>query len=148
MGEKSAKKIRGHGDLLSDEDVTDACYGLGKGFLQLTDLVMTGRMKRYSGAADAATVDPAGSEAAKIDRTGIIALTDQRLLFLPVKTAITKPKAVAAAWPLERVTGATWENNMLAIGFTDGSIGGLHVPRNEHPAEFVQALNAVVDSED
>ena len=145
MGNKSAKKIRGHDDLLPGEEVVDACYGLGKGFLKLTDTVVTGRMQRYSGDADAATVDPDGSEAAKIDRTGIVAFTDQRLLFLPVKTAIMKPKAVAAAWPLEQVTGATWEKNILAVGFTDGSIGGLHVPRAEHPTAFVDALNALVD---
>ena len=115
--------------------------------LQFTDTVMTGRMKRYSADAEARTEDPYGSQGASIDRTGILVFTNQRLLFLPVKTAIMKPKAVAAAWPLDLVTGVTWEKNILAVGFTDGSIGGLHVPRAEHPTDFVTVLNAVVDPE-
>ena len=102
-------------------------YGLGKGVLKFTDTMMTGRMKRYSADAEARTEDPSGSQGALIDRTGILAFTNQRLLFLPVKTAVMKPKAVAAAWPLDQVTGVTWEKNILAVGFTDGSIGGLHV---------------------
>ena len=52
--------------------------------------------------------------------------------------------AVAAAFTLPEVLGASWEKNILAVEFADGSIGGLHVPRNEDPDEFVAALEAAV----
>lgn len=141
MGEKSAKKVRGHAGLMPAETVADACYGLGKGALGAADLVKAPGMRHYSVQADRSTADPVGSMAAGIDRTGIVAVTDQRLLFLPVKTAITKPKTVAAAWPLAQVRGAAYDKPMLTIAFADGSVGGLHVPANEQPTGFVEALN-------
>ena len=141
MGEKSAKKVRGHAGLAPGEMVADACYGLGKGVLGAADLAKLPGMRHYSMQADRATADPAGSMAAAIDRTGILAVSDQRLLFLPVKTAITKPKAVAATWPLAEVRGAAYDKPMLTVAFADGSIGGLHVPANEQPAAFVDAVN-------
>jgi hypothetical protein len=145
MGNKSAKKILGHADLEAGETVVDACYGLSKGVLAAADFVsLGGRAKPYSEAAGARTADPAGSEGAKIDRTGILCITDRRLLFFPVKTAITKPKAVAAAWPLASVVGATFERNILAVEFADGSVGGLHVPGAEHPSDFVVALHGII----
>lgn len=144
MGEKSAKKVRGHGDLVPGEAVADACYGLGKGVLGAADLMKAPGMRQYSMQAERATVDPAGSMAAAIDRTGILAVTDQRLLFLPVKTAVTKPKAVAAAWSLDQVRGAAYDKPMLTVAFADGSIGGLHVPAAEKPNDFVACLNRLV----
>ena len=144
MGEKSAKKVRSHGDLASGEAVTDACYGLGKGVLGAADLAKAPGMRHYSMQADQATADAAGSMASAIDRTGILAVTDQRLLFLPVKTAITKPKAVAAAWPLAQVRGAAYDKPMLTFAFADGSIGGLHVPAAEKPDVFAATLNRLV----
>lgn len=141
MGEKSAKKVRGHAGLTPGETVADACYGLGKGVLGAADLVKAPGMRHYTMQAEQATTDPAGSMAAGIDRTGIVAVTDQRLLFLPVKTAITKPKAVAAAWPLAQVRGAAYDKPMLTIAFADGSVGGLHVPTNEQPTGFVDEVN-------
>jgi hypothetical protein len=124
--------------------VVDACYGLGKGVLAAADFVSLGGA--YSDDAHTRTVDPAGSEGAKIDRTGILCITDRRVLFLPVKTAIKKPKAVAAAWPLSNVAGVTFEKSILAVEFTDGSVGGLHVPAAEHPSDFVVSLNGLVAS--
>ncbi|MFN8025183.1 MAG: hypothetical protein U0W40_02165 [Acidimicrobiia bacterium] len=144
MGRKSSKKIVGHADLEAGETVVDAVYGLGKGVLRMADLAGGTRRFHYQGDAEARTDDPAGSSGARIDRAGIIVLTDRRLLFMPVKTAITKPKAVAAAFPLTDVLGASWEKNILAVEFADGSIGGLHVPRNEDPEEFVAAVEAAV----
>lgn len=144
MGEKSAKKVRGHGDLAPGETVADACYGLGKGVLATADLARAPGIRRYSKEAELATDDPAGSMAAAIDRTGILAVSDQRLLFLPVKTAITKPKAVAASWPLTQVQGAAYDKPMLTVAFADGSVGGLHVPAAEKPDGFVAAVNRLV----
>ena len=141
MGEKSAKKVRGHADLEPGETVVDACYGLGKGVLSFTDRLDPQRAHHYSNEASAATHDPAGSAAAAIDRTGIICVTDRRVLFLPVKTAITKPKAVAAAWPLAAVVESGYDSPMLTVTFADGPTGGLHVPRPEKPNDFVAHVN-------
>ena len=141
MGEKSAKKVRGHPGLAPGEVVADACYGLGRGALGAADLVKAPGMRHYSLQADRATSGPTGSMAESLDRTGILAVSDQRLLFLPVKTAITKPKAVAAAWPLSQVSGAAYDKPMLTVAFIDGSVGGLHVPTNEQPTAFVDEVN-------
>ena len=119
----------------------DACYGFGKGVLGVADLVKAPGIRHYSKQAEGATNDPAGSAAAAIDRTGIICVTDRWVLFLPVKTAITKPKEVAAAWPLDAVAGGAYDKPMLTLAFTDGSVGGLHVPRPERPDDFVAHVN-------
>lgn len=149
MGNKAAKRVRDHPDLLPGEQVLDACWGAGKGLLRMADIATIGGVPgqiRYADEAKAATDGGGGSEAARIDRNGILALTDQRLLFLPVKTAVRKPAAVAAAWPLDQLAGVGFEKPMLVVGFADGSTGGLHVPRAEGPAEFAATAAARLGS--
>ncbi|MEX0666392.1 MAG: hypothetical protein WD598_16685 [Acidimicrobiia bacterium] len=127
MPKQFVKKIADHDDLEPGEAVIDACYGLGKGVLHLADRIAP---TRYEATADQATDDPAGSEAAKIDRTGILGVSDRRVLFFPVKTVLGRPKAVSAAWSFDQVAGAAYEKPMLTVTFADGSTGGLHVPRD------------------
>jgi hypothetical protein len=130
MPRRSVKKIQGRPELEPGEEVIDAIYGLGKGLLKLTDLASgVGQSRPWSGTADDVTDDPAGSEAARIDRSGIIALTDRRLLFFPARTAVTKPTALGAAWHLDKVMSAALEKDILVITFADGSVGGLHTGR-------------------
>jgi hypothetical protein len=151
MGNKSSKKVVGHPDLEPGEQVLDACYGLGKGTLRLADLTRGPKAPgahSYAAQMDGATGGAAGVGAAAeaIDRNGILALTDRRLLFLPVKLAVTKPKAVGAAWRLEDVVATAYERPMLTVTFVDGSVGGIHCPAAEKPKEFVAALQAALPS--
>jgi hypothetical protein len=147
MGKKSSKKLVGHPDLQPGEQLLDACYGLGKGTLRMADLTRGPKAPgahSYAAQMDGATggASGAGAAAEAIDRNGILAFTDQRLLFLPVKLAVTKPKAVAAAWRLEDVAATAYERPMLTVTFVDGSVGGIHCPAAEKPKDFVAALDA------
>jgi len=147
VGKKSTKKIEGHGDLAAGEVLIDACYGLGKGFLLMADRAGGPRRHHaYGDEASAATSEPEGSEAARLDRNGILALTDQRLIFLPVKTAVRKPKAVAASWDHAEIADVLYDKPMLTVTFGDGSIGGLHVPRNEKPDDFLAHVRLAIGS--
>jgi hypothetical protein len=140
MGERYARRVTV--GLEPGEVVVDACWGLGKGMLRWADVA--GRA-RFEAQAEAATSGGEGTMAAPIDRNGILALTDRRLLFLPVKTALGKPKAIACTWGLDKVVGAAWEKPMLTVAFSDGSVGGLHSPADK-PEEFVAAVKGAISS--
>ena len=90
MANKSAKKVREHPDLEPGEEVLDAVWGAGKGLLQhgrhQHDRRACPGQTNYVGA-DGPGHRPARGHArrASMDRNGIIALTDRRVLFLAVQ---------------------------------------------------------------
>lgn len=145
MANKSAKKVREHPDLEPGEEVIDAVWGAGKGLLKMADISTIGGMPgqtNMSGQMASSTDRPEGSAAQVMDRNGIIALTDRRMLFLAVKTAVRKPPAITAGWPFAELAGVRWEKPMLLVDFADGSTGGLYVGSTERPAELVTAAQA------
>ncbi len=155
MGRSARNKIEGHPDLLAGESVIDACYGLGGSMLKMADaaggaltktidanpVTGTSASPAYSAQADA--VRRGEGMASTIARNnGIVALTDRRLLWCPVKTAIGKPKRIEAAFDRSDVVRVHYERPMLVVEFSDGSTAGLHVPRAQRPADFVSAFEA------
>jgi hypothetical protein len=142
MANKSAKKVRDHPDLEPGEQVIDACWGAGKGLLKMADISTIGGVPgqtNLSGQAEGATERPEGSAASVFDRNGILALTDRRVLFLGVKTAVRKPPAITGSWTFAEVVAVRWEKPMLLVDFPDGSTGGLYVGSMERPADLVAA---------
>ena len=145
MANKSAKKVREHPDLEPGEEVLDAVWGAGKGLLRMADISTIGGMPgqtNYSGQMAQATDRPEGTAASVMDRNGIIALTDRRILFLAVKTAVRKPAAVTAGWPFAQIAGVRWEKPMLLVDFADGSTGGLYVGGMERAQDLAAAAQA------
>ena len=145
MGKSSLKKVADHRDLQPGERVIDACWGMGRGMLKAADI--SGKMfltkalsnkPGYAEELDSAT-EGAGM-ASRIDHNGMFVLTDRRFLWMEVKTAVRKPKAVSAAFELSDVDDFVYEKPILAVQFRDGSRGGIHAA--DHPEEFVAAWRA------
>jgi hypothetical protein len=153
MGRKSLKKVVDHPALQPGERVIDACWGLGRGLLKAADiagLTILDELVRdkptYQHQLDAATTgEGMGS---RIDRNGIIVLTDRRLLWMPVSTAVMKPKQVEAEFALDQVEDIVYDKPILAVRFSDGSAGGVHAGPADKPAAFVQAWRALRAIED
>jgi hypothetical protein len=145
MGKSSRKKVADHPDLLPNEHVIDACWGMGRGMLKAADL--SGKMfltkalsdkPGYTDELDAATTG--GAMASRIAHNGMFVLTDKRLLWMEVKTAVRKPKSVSAAFELGDIADIAYEKPILAVAFSDGSRSGIHAA--DHPEEFVAAWTA------
>ena len=148
------RKLRSHPCYLPGEEVIEAIYGLGRGLLAKADQAAWGLGRDaglfnpsagYASAYDRAVEGKDGAGfAAGVEGNGVLALTDLRLLFFAKATVIGRPKNLTAEVSITDVTGAAFERPMVSVTFTDGSICGLHVPRNQRPASFVDALNHAV----
>lgn len=80
--------------------------------------------------------------AAPLGTTGVLALTDRRLLFFKKMFAIGAVKTLAAQWPIKDVTAVQYdkESNTLTVGFSDGTSAGLHCPKSQHPHKIVEGF--------
>ena len=149
MGRKSLKKVVDHPKLEPGERVVDACWGLGRGALRAADIAGRSFLNEwlssdpgYAEQLDAATAGE--GMAARIDRNGILALTDRRLLWMPVSTAVKKPRDVEAAFALDDIEDIAYDKPILVVRFADGSAGGFHAGPADKPAEFVAAWRSMV----
>ncbi|MEM1441014.1 MAG: PH domain-containing protein [Verrucomicrobiota bacterium] len=146
------KKVAPHPEIAPDEEVLHACYGLSADFVALSNVAASGSSavirKRLTTLSEAEiwSSDFAGDSglASALTKTGVLALTTKRLLYFAKGTVVGKPKKIVATWPLEQLTAATYSDKILRIRFSDGSIGGLHVPGSQHPKKFLAAFEEMV----
>lgn len=131
-------RMKGHPALDDGETLIHACYGLGAKIVAVGNRAAS----RHSNAWD---VPQSGEEglAAAINRSGVVALTDRRLIFFAKRFSIGTPKAVTAQWPLSQVVSVKFENDNLMIEFEDGSVAGLHVPPLQKPKRFVEKFQSL-----
>lgn len=80
-----------------------------------------------------------------LKQTGVLALTDKRLLVFKKQLAIGSPKDLSAQWPLDQVTSIAYDKaaSTLTVHFTDGTGAGLHVPSNQSPDKLAAAFNGL-----
>lgn len=99
--------VRKHPAIQPDETVIHACYGLGAGFVRganrATDPTPGSGPKAV--AWDDTFMDGVTGLATAIDQTGVLALTDKRVLFFAKRFAIGRPKQIVGEWPLDQVRG-------------------------------------------
>lgn len=137
--------VRKHPAIEADETVIHACYGLSAGFVRMAN--RTADPTPASGPRPAAWDDDfmngATGLASVIDQTGVLALTDRRVLFFAKRFAIGRPKNLIGEWPLEQVRNMSYDKSetVLRIEFTDGSHSGLHVPPSQSPAFLVERFS-------
>lgn len=130
------RKVQKHPVIQPGEIVHRACYGMGEGIVGIANHLVSANSAMPIEAWSAA--DGTGL-ATPIDRTGIVALTDRRLLFFAKRLAIGTPKILTAEWPLEQLRDILWDDDTLTLSFRDGSAAKLHVPSNQSPKKLVQA---------
>lgn len=145
------KKVARHPDLGEGETVLHACYGLSADFVALSNVAAGGTSivlrdsSLTSTQGDLWESDFQGKSglAAPLVYTGVLALTDERLLYFKKGTVVGRPKKIVATWPLEEVAAVGYDDKILRVRFRDGSVGGLHVPSSQHPKRFLEAFETI-----
>lgn len=146
------KKVAKHPEIREGEMVLHACYGLSASFTQLGNTAASGLSAAAKNQPSLggnktdlwdADFDGTDGMASPINQTGVMALTDQRLIYFKKLFAIGSPKEILATWPVDQLVGVTYEGNVLRLTFFDGSMGGLHVPAAQKPKRFLEAFEEV-----
>lgn len=125
--------MHGHASLDSGEQVQHACYGLGRQIVALANRSVSPVTKTWNAPEESAT-----GLAAPIDRSGVVVLTDRRLLFFRKRFSIGTPKHLTHAWSLDQIRRVEFQEENLVIDFADGSQAGLHVPPMQKPKRLVE----------
>ena len=137
MGKQATKKVVGHSDLLPGEQVLDAVWGAGANMMKVAKLVgpvnksIKDDIKEVSGTGD--------GRAKAINSNGILALTDRRLLWCPVKTKVGKPEKLIG-FEFDEVEGLRHEKPVLVVDFKDGSSSGIRADFMGRPGDFLKAF--------
>ena len=82
----------------------------------------------------------------EVKGNGVFALTNQRFLFFKKAMSVGTPKTITAEIAVSELVSAGYSAPMLRIELLDGSLVGLHVPRNQKPEAFAAAVERVVAS--
>ncbi len=129
------KKVQKHGSIRVGETVYQACYGLGGRIVQVANRAVSPVSETWK------VPETDDGLASPINRSGVVALTNQRLLFFAKRFAIGNVKELTAEWPLKLIGNISYDDDTLAIAFVDDSVASLHVPTNQSPNKLVSALS-------
>lgn len=129
--------MHGHRALEPGESVQHACYGLGGQIVAFANRSLS----RTSETWDTPESSQHGL-AAPIDRSGVVVLTDRRLLFFRKRFSIGTPKNLTHAWPLTQISDVEFIEDNLGIEFADGSKAALHVPPMQKPKRLAELFNS------
>ena len=140
------KKTQKHPAIAPDETVIQASYGLSRGFVRFANRAAD--PTPASGPRNIVWSDEMGEAeglAEPLENTGVLALTDRRLLFFKKAFAIGSPKTLTAEWPLDQVLAIEYDEaeHHLMVRFSDGTGAALHVPRNQWPDKMVDGFAAL-----
>ena len=143
VGKKATKKIVGHSDLLPGEHVIDACWGAGSTMMRWASAAtlivkpnLTRRVERVAVAGSGEGLAEA------ISSNGILALTDRRVLWCPVKTKLGKPEKIIG-FEFDEIAQIRHDKPLLMVDFKDGSTGGIRSDLMERPGEFMKAYESM-----
>jgi hypothetical protein len=130
MSRQAAKRVSKVDGLLPGEQVLDAAFTMGRLALGMADMVGG---PDYVGTVDTAEGSQGGRGMAEpIGRhNALVAVTDRRLLYCEVKTALFKPKDIDAAFLLGDVADLSAEKETLTITFRDGSRAAVYATKRE-----------------
>ncbi len=141
MGKQAVKKLAGHPDLIPGEQVVDACWGAGAAMMRFAAR-WTNIARPHQSDIEAAAGKEGGGRADVIASNGIIALTDRRLLWCPVKTKVGKPERLFG-FEFHEIAGLRHDEPVLVVEFTDGSSGGIRTDFMGRPAALVRAYESI-----
>jgi len=131
-------KTQKHPAIEPGETVLQASYGLSRGVVAFANRVDgMPRVKVWN-----EEMGEAEGLAAPLKHTGVLALTDRRLLFFRKRFAIGRPKTIIGDWPLGQIAAIAYEadDNTVTVTFSDGSSAGLHSPANQWPHKLVEGF--------
>lgn len=77
-----------------------------------------------------------------IASNGILALTDRRLLWCPVKTKLGKPEKIVG-FEFDEIAEVRLDKPLLIVEFKDGSSGAIRSDLMERPGEFMKAYESM-----
>ena len=139
MGKRAVKKVAGHPDLIPGEQVKEACWGAGAGMMKAARWASIDRPQR----SDIEEVEGReGGRADVIASNGIMALTDRRFLWCPVKTKVGKPEKLFG-FELDEVAELRLDKPVLVVEFEDGSSGGIRTDFMERPGDFMKVWESI-----
>lgn len=132
-------KVQKHPEIEPGETVIQASYGLSSGVIEVANQVDGMRHVKVWNEEMGNAVGLANP----LKHTGVLALTERRLLFFRKRFAIGRPKNLTARWPLEQIVAIdyTKDDNTLQVTFSDGSSAGLHSPPNQWPHRLVEGFS-------
>ena len=153
------RKLRSHRALEAGEEPVAAVYGLGEAMLRMADSAADGlsggsdRPSAFDGPDVYSNEFEAATEgrhrdglASLIEGNGVLGLTERRLLWFKKATVVGRPGDPTAVIPIDAIVEAEQRGSMVRIVFADDSVAGLHVPRTQKPATFIEHLNRIAGS--
>ena len=139
MGKRAVKKLAGHPDLIPGEEVREAAWGAGAGMMKAAR--WTGVVKpEHSDIEEVAGTE--GGRADVISSNGIMALTDRRFLWCPVKTKVGKPEKLFG-FEYDEIAELRLDKPILVVEFEDGSSGGIRTDFFERPDDLMEAWESI-----
>ena len=139
MGKQAVKKLAGHPDLIPGEEVKEACWGAGATMMKAARWASIDKPQR----SDIEEVEgKEGGRADVIASNGIMALTDRRFLWCPVKTTMGKPEKLFG-FEFHEIAELRLDKPVLVVEFKDGSSGGIRTDFMERPGGFMEAWESI-----
>src|SRR5688500_16057389 len=139
MGKQAVKKLAGHPDLIPGEQVREACWGAGATMMKAARWASIAKPER----SDIEEVEgKEGGRADVISSNGIMALTDRRLLWCPVKTKVGKPEKLFG-FEFDEIAELRLDKPLLIVEFTDGSSGGIRTDLMGRPGDLMKAWESI-----
>lgn len=140
---RMTKKVQKHPAIAAGETVIQASYGLSNSVVQFANRV--DGVRHFKVWND--EMGEAEGLAEPLKNSGVLALTDRRLLFFRKRFAIGRPKTLAREWPLDQIDAIDYDDddNTLRVTFSDHSSAGLHSPRNQWPEKLVAGFGRLKD---
>lgn len=84
--------------------------------------------------------------AAAISSNGILALTDRRVLWCPVKTKLGKPEKIIG-FEFDEIARIRHDKPLLMVDYNDGSSGGIRSDLMERPGDFMKTYESMHPNE-
>lgn len=140
MGKRAVKKLAGHPDLIPGEEVKEACWGAGAAMMKAARWAGVVGKPEHSDIAEVAGKE--GGRADVIASNGIIALTDRRFLWCPVKTKVGKPEKLFG-FEFDEIAELRLDKPLLVVEFKDGSSGGIRTDFMERPGDLMEAWESI-----
>jgi hypothetical protein len=139
MGKQAVKKLAGHPDLIPGEEVKEACWGAGAAMMKVARWTNIDR-PQHSDIEE--VVGKGGGRADVIASNGIMALTDRRLLWCPVKTKVGKPEKLFG-FEFDEIAELRFDKPVLVVEFKDGSSGGIRTDFTARPGDLMKAWESI-----
>ena len=143
---RMTKGVAKHPTIQPDEEVVHASYGLSSKIVSFANRAV--RSSPQSGATyETWNADLGATEGlADVFKTsGVLALTNKRLLFFAKRFAIGTVSDLTAQWTFDQVVAIEYDapESSLTVKFVDQSWAGLHSPGIQRPQRLADGFRSL-----